>query len=331
MSVIVISSKPSIIHESSSEGKEVISLSGGTKNLPSCIAEVLAANIRRRYDAVHVFTGCSTVLGIVTLVLGRLKRVPAALSLFGREDFVHVSRLNSRLFNLALGLATSIDVNTSYTKSLVPGRFQSKTFVLLGGAEQRPEGSLRTPLRSGQRILFVGRLARRKGIDDLIEAYVILHRELPESRLVVVGSGPDRERLESIASSAGVAEFVDFKGALLGDKLHEEYEASDVVVLPSKQDRTDTATEGLGLTLIEASMHGKPLVGTLHGGIPEIIKDGENGLLVPPGSPTALARALKKILAEPELKRRMGETALSMAKTRFNWATATDVLLGTYV
>jgi glycosyltransferase involved in cell wall biosynthesis len=87
----------------------------------------------------------------------------------------------------------------------------------------------------------------------------------------------------------------------------------------------------LGLTLIEASMHAKPLIGTRHGGIPEIVKQGENGFLVPPGDPASLAEAMEEILAHKDQAREMGKRAFQMAKSRFNWERATDVLLETYV
>jgi glycosyltransferase involved in cell wall biosynthesis len=123
---------------------------------------------------------------------------------------------------------------------------------------------------------------------------------------------------------------VEFKGTLTGPRLDQEYERSTIFVLPSKDVASDPANEGLGLALIEASMHAKPLIGTLHGGIPEIVRQGENGLLVPPGDPKALARAMATILTDPEAARSMGAAALQRAMSRFSWDRATDVLLESY-
>ena len=123
---------------------------------------------------------------------------------------------------------------------------------------------------------------------------------------------------------------MEFKGTLTGPTLDQEYEQSSLFVLPSKDVASDPANEGLGLALIEASMHSKPLVGTLHGGIPEVVRHGENGLLVPPGDPSALAGAVVTILTDPERARSMGSAALQGALSRFSWDRATDVLLESY-
>jgi glycosyltransferase involved in cell wall biosynthesis len=123
---------------------------------------------------------------------------------------------------------------------------------------------------------------------------------------------------------------VEFKGTRVGVELDQEYGRCVAFILPSKDVATDMASEGLGLTLIEASMHAKPLIGTRHGGIPEIIRQGENGLLVPPGDPLSLADAMAEILANEERAREMGERGFQIAKSRFSWERATSVLLETY-
>ena len=330
VTVLAVTTRSDGTPEANVAGGEVITCPGGANNLLTCMRSLVIANLRKRFDVVHVFTGGSTLFGVSALVLGRISRVPAVVSFFGKEDFVFFSPLSKLLFKLALSLATRIDVNTSYTQGLVPEEFRSKTFVLSGGAEEVSTRTVPTPKKSGLRILFVGRLARRKGVDDLIKALATVRQVVPDCRLIIVGDGQDRKRLVSIVKSLGLSEFVDFKGTLLGKALHEEYELSDVVALPSKHDPTDTATEGLGLTLVEASMHGKPLVGTLHGGIPEVVRHGENGLLVPEGNPAALARAIEEVLTDADMAHRMGEAALRIARTRFNWNKATDVLLESY-
>ncbi len=77
-------------------------------------------------------------------------------------------------------------------------------------------------------------------------------------------------------------------------------------------------------------MHGKPLIGTRHGGIPEIIVDGKNGFLVAPGDPDSLATALESLLSQKDRAQRMGREALEIARSRFTWERATDVLLESY-
>ena len=103
-----------------------------------------------------------------------------------------------------------------------------------------------------------------------------------------------------------------------------------MVVLASKRVEDDPATEALGLVLLEASMHGKPLVGTIIGGIPEIIKDGVNGFLVPQRESPKLAEAICKLLSDRQLAKKMGDNALQIALRDFTWDASTERLLQCY-
>jgi glycosyltransferase involved in cell wall biosynthesis len=201
--------------------------------------------------------------------------------------------------------------------------------LLLGGAEEwqyHPSSQD----KQNKTILFVGRLANTKGVDDLIRALQLIQQKRSDMRLVIVGDGPERTNLVRLAAALGVDSRVEFTGTLTGSNLHNEYEKSNVVVLPSKYIKGEASSETLGLTLIEASMHSKPLVGTSHGGIPEIVKDGQNGFLVPENNPQALADALIRLLSDERLSQQMGAEALRIARTKFTWDAATERLLQTY-
>lgn len=309
------------------EGVNVRALRGGTKRLPKNAAIVARSVIRSRADTVHVFTGASTLLGVCTLALARATGARAVMSLFGREDFA--LNLPARaLLLLSTALAESIDVNSTATGALLREGVRKKVHVLLGAAEEPL--ALLGQASSQPVLLFVGRLVQRKGVDDLIRAFAAIKPRFPEGRLSVVGDGPEMMGLVELAEELGVQGSVEFKGTLVGAELEREYSRCSVFVLPSKDVPSDSANEGLGLTLIEASMHGKPLIGTRHGGIPELVEDGKNGLLVSPGNPTALAAALAEILSSEDVARRMGEAAAQMARSRFGWERATDVLLESY-
>jgi phosphatidylinositol alpha-1,6-mannosyltransferase len=180
------------------------------------------------------------------------------------------------------------------------------------------------------RILYVGRLVRSKGIDDLIESYKIVSERIPQSTLVIVGDGPERGRLESLVHELDLSTSVVFKGTLRGEKLDEEYANCTVFAMASKRVPDDPAIETFGLTLVEALMHGKPVVGTFLGGIPEIVENGVNGLLVSEGQPRELADALVRILTDRDLACKLRQNALESAKRKFTWEAATDRLLSCY-
>ncbi len=188
------------------------------------------------------------------------------------------------LFRFSTVLADSIDVNSTATRSLLPQELRPKVHVLLGAAEEPPK-TVSRDAGSPPTVLFVGRLVARKGVDDLLKAFAIVRSRLPDARLSIVGDGPEMGDLVKLAEQLGLRDCVEFKGTLSDPSLTRSMSAARVFVLPSKDVASDPANEGLGLALIEASMHAKPLVGTFHGGIPEIVRQGENGLLVPPGDP----------------------------------------------
>ena len=310
-------------------GAEVLPCPGGMRRLPYSVKLVTKSVIDSRADVVHVFTGSSTVLGVYALVVAKLAGAKPVISLFGREDFEFTSVVPRLLFRFSTVLADSIDVNSTATGSLLPKELRPKVHVLLGAAEEPPRTGPRD-IRSPPMVLFVGRLVARKGVDDLLKAFAIVKSRLPEVRLSIVGDGPEMGDLINLREELGLQDSVEFKGTLTGPRLAQEYERSTIFVLPSKDVASDPANEGLGLALIEASMHAKPLIGTLHGGIPEIVRQGENGLLVPPGDPSALAGAMATILTDPEAARSMGAAALQSAMSRFSWDRATDVLLESY-
>lgn len=174
--------------------------------------------------------------------------------------------------------------------------------VISGGVET--EGySGAGPLVPGV-IGALGRLSYEKGFDLLLMAMQELDDEV---RLLLGGDGPQRERLA--AEAAGLAGRTDLIGFV--PDVAEFMGRIGLFVLPSR-------SEGLGLVLVEAMAAGRPVVATRVGGIPEVVSDGETGLLVPPEDPVALAVAIRRILDDPDLAARMGRAGRSRAEALFS-------------
>lgn len=163
---------------------------------------------------------------------------------------------------------------------------------------------------AGDRFLYAGRLSEEKGADVLIRA-------VAGSRLKVsiAGSGPDEERLRSLARALHSP--VEFLGQLDAGRLAEEMGRSRAVVLPSR------CIENCPLVVLEAFAAGRPVVASAVGGVPELVTDGENGLLVPPGDADSLRGALDTLGDSPELTGRLGEGARRSAAS---YAAADHVL-----
>jgi glycosyltransferase involved in cell wall biosynthesis len=165
------------------------------------------------------------------------------------------------------------------------------------------------PARAGEEadppyVLFAGRLSAEKGIRELVAAT----GGLP---LVVAGDGPLRDEVPRA------------RGMLSRDELEPLLAGAAIVVVPSRR-------EGFGLAAAEAMAHGKPVVASAVGGLPDLVVDGETGLLVPPGDVEALRAALERLLADRDLRRRFGAAGRERAARLLARDTVTDALLDVY-
>jgi len=173
-------------------------------------------------------------------------------------------------------------------------------------------------------ILTLTRLVARKGVDDLIRALAILP---PEIKLLVVGDGPDRSRLEGLAAEAGLRGRVVFTGYV--DRTRPFYQAADVFALASREEEGGDV-EGFGIVLLEAQALGLPVIGTSSGGIPEAFLDGFTGLLVPPGRPEELARAIDRLAKKEDLRAALGGAGPELVRRAFSWSDRAAALIRIY-
>jgi glycosyltransferase involved in cell wall biosynthesis len=153
-------------------------------------------------------------------------------------------------------------------------------------------------------VLYAGRLSPEKGVAELVEAARGLN-------LVVAGDGPLRDRLPGAL------------GMVPHDELERLLGRAAVVVCPSRR-------EGFGVVCAEAMAHGRPVVATAVGGLLDLVVDGETGLRVPPRDPAALRAAIDRLLADPELRRRLGAAGRERIRERFSWQASTDATLAAY-
>lgn len=168
----------------------------------------------------------------------------------------------------------------------------------------------RTSPKGTPYVLCVAMHNEKKGIDVLLRAFAHLQHARPDLRLVLAGDGPLRQQLEDLAASLNVRGKVEFRGRQTRSQVGELLRGCEVFVLPSR-------SEPFGIVLIEAMACGKPVVATTAGGIPEIVENGKNGLLVQPDDPQALAAALIKVLSDTKLQETIASNGLSTASERF--------------
>ena len=194
---------------------------------------------------------------------------------------------------------------------LVPSGFEPAAFT--------GDGQDRFPALGRPRIGFVGRLVPGKRPDVLVEAFSAV---ADEAFLVLVGDGAWRQRIEALVSARVPAERVHVQGFVEHDEVPAVLASLDVLALPS-------AYEEMGSVLVEAMAAGVPVVASRVGGIPDVVADGETGLLVPPGDVPAFAAALRRLVADPALRARLGRRARERSAA-YSWPSLARRVLALY-
>lgn len=207
-------------------------------------------------------------------------------------------------------------------KSTTLRRYSEKVRIIHNGvdAERFHPNVSGDSIRSNHRlegrkvVLFVGALTRwhsYKGVDVLLPAFKIVSNRLPDARLLIVGGGEMIGAYENLVRDLDLQERVIFAGRVSDEILPHYYAACDCAVLPSKD-----SSEGYGLVLLEAMATGKAVIGSMVGGITDVIDQGKNGLLVAPNNIEELSGAILNLLDDYQLRTRMGTSGRSIAEER---------------
>ena len=167
-------------------------------------------------------------------------------------------------------------------------------------------------------LLFVGRLAEKKGVTYLISAMKGIAKEFPGCKLVIVGDGPEKQSLMTQSQQLGLSGSVVFTGSLPNQSLPVFYRAADVFVLPSIVDsRGDT--EGLGVVLLEAIAAGIPVVASNVGGIPDILINNKTGVLAEQKNPESLAQDIVSLLKSRQQQKKLSSAAKKHIEKTYSW------------
>lgn len=178
--------------------------------------------------------------------------------------------------------------------------------------------------QTGNIILFAGWLSFHKGPGVLLQSLPEIIKEIPETLVVFLGTGGLRKKLEEMANKLSIEKHVRFAG-YIKDRYEKAlfFHSADIFVLPS------TLTESFGIVSLEAMACGLPVVASNIGGIPDVVKDGENGLLVPPQDPEALAEAIIRILKDRALSNRMSRNGMGKVND-YSWPRIAEEMEGLY-
>lgn len=160
--------------------------------------------------------------------------------------------------------------------------------------------------------------------DVLLEAFAQAYREDSRLRLTMIGGGPEMGKLQNLAIRLGVGEVVRIEGHKEPTEAIRQIRQADIMVMPSRR-------ESFGVAALEALAYGLPVIGTAVGGIPEIIENGVNGLLVPAGEVTPLVSAILRLSADSRLRREMGKTGQKMVREKFSFSRCLDQMEEIYL
>ncbi len=299
---------------------------GSIVRAPLHLARAIAA-VARRPDVVHVNLSShgSAVRKIALCRTARLLRVPYVLHLHGSRFRQYwegaKGALRSEIDAMFLG-AARILVLGSVWRDLVAAMTPeaASRVAILPNATRPPEPARLAAAapREDVVILFLGRLGARKGVPQLIEALAGL--DPGHWRCIIAGDG-DVEGTRAEIARRGLGDRVSAPGWVGPSEVESLLGEADILVLPSFD-------ENLPMSVIEAMAHGLAVVATPVGAVEDIVADGQTGLLVPPGDTEALRQALKRLVADPALRRRLGEAARSLHAARLAIGPYADALAG---
>ena len=290
---------------------------------PLVLAELLAVATRlrsRRYDLVH--SHWILPQGFVASLVAPALGIPHVATAHGGDVFVLRGRLPEAFKRFALARANAVTVNSSVTGAevdrLLAGEGAAHLIPMGVSVTEAPaDAARRTELRAlhrrgdGPLLIFVGRMVREKGVAELIESLGILRESFPEVRALLVGEGPDRPAFQALAEGLGLGDRLSFTGWVEASQVPGLLGAADIYVGPSH-------TEAQGLAFLEAMWAGIPVVAARVGGIPDVVRHQETGLLVEPGSPRQVAEAVTRIRSDAGLASGLARRARDLVRTSYS-------------
>lgn len=264
--------------------------------------------------------------GFIAALLKKLFKVPYIVTAHAGDVFPLRQRLWGFFAKIALQNCDFCTVNSNATKMAVlkVAKIRNIKIIPMGVDLRRfnknkKSGRVRKLFGVKKEfILFIGRLAEKKGVKYLIKAMELVTRKFPGSKLIIVGDGPQKSKLELLTKRLELSNNILFAGKIPNKDLPKIYASSDLFVLPSIVTKSGD-TEGLGVVLLEAIASNVTCIASDVGGIPDIIKHEKTGLLVEQKNPEELAKAMIRLLKNKGLRNKLVKNAQQHVKKNYSW------------
>ena len=286
--------------------------------------------ISQREKVESILAGQVLPVGTAAFLVKKFLGIPYFISCHGMDILVaQKSPRRKRLLNKILEQAQGVIANSQFTKNELTkiGVPENKITIIYPCPSSKKQENNKTKkqeivekfqLQDKKILLTVGRLVERKGHDKIIEALPKILEHMPNAMYVVVGDGPEKEKLQVLGSKLQVQNKVMFVGEVSDEELRAFYELCDVFIMVSRQINGDV--EGFGTVYLEANQYGKPVVAGRSGGVAEAVEDGVTGLVIDdPTNTSQIAEAAIKLLAEDDLAKKLGAQGRNCVERKFKW------------
>lgn len=314
-------------------------------------------NIIKKYriESIHILEGSLGKYQIFSLFMGNILKKKTGISLYGGEiwDVKHLNKAGLKLkLKVIQRLASVISVNSQATAKFIPIKYQDKINIVYPGVNMDLLNYELPPKESNKfELLYVGRIFRRKGLDDIIKALSIVKTLNNNIHLNVIGpkmqseiyyklsqqnklepTKDSEEYFKLLSQKYKVADKVSFLGEISDlKKLASYYNNCDIFIMAPKITNPPSGYESFGCVYLEAALFKKPVLGTKHYGVLESVVDGKTGLLVPENNPKEIASAIKKLILNDDLRIELGENGYNRTISTYTDLQSTEQLLKPYL
>lgn len=264
--------------------------------------------------------------GFVAIVLKPVLRCPVVVSVHGADVFTLNGRFMLRVKRFVLKHADAVVVNSSVTQKICYDWWPRDDYVICPtGADTDLFKRMKITKKPSKRFeaLFVGRVVAQKGVMYLCQAMKLLHDKESIVHLTIIGDGTAMPEIKNYITENNLQNAITLKGWIQLKELPAYYSRADVFVGPSIEIENGWK-EGFGTVFAEASAMGVPVIASNVGGIVDVVKDGETGLLVPQKNAQAIADAITKLEHDPKLRKKLGEAGPKFIEENYSLNVTTE-------